>query len=93
MLRTRFTDLLGCTVPMQLAGMGQLSTPRLAAAVADAGGLGMVGVPMRSTTGEIDAMPHWAGESVGAVKRIQPAAEIVRDLTEEAEQLLRTRGT
>jgi nitronate monooxygenase len=44
MLRTRFTDLLGCKVPLQMAGMGQLSTPRLAAAVADAGGLGMVGV-------------------------------------------------
>ncbi len=50
-------------------------------------------VPMRSTTGEIDAMPHWAGESVGAVKRVQPAAEIVRELTEEAETLLRQWGT
>ena len=47
-------------------------------------------VPMRSTTGEIDAMPHWAGESVSAVKRVQPAAEIVRELVEEAESLLRS---
>lgn len=31
--------------------------------------------------------PLWAGESVGAVKRIQPAAEIVEELAAEAERL------
>ena len=48
MLRTRFTELLGCTIPLQQAAIGSLARPRLAAAVADAGGLGMValsGVP------------------------------------------------
>ena len=40
-------------------------------------------------TGAIEAMPHWAGESVAGVKKVQPAAEIVRELVEEAEQLLR----
>jgi NAD(P)H-dependent flavin oxidoreductase YrpB (nitropropane dioxygenase family) len=40
-------------------------------------------------TGAIEAMPLWAGESVGGVKRIQPAGEIVRDLADEAERLLR----
>ena len=44
MLETRFTELLGCTVPVQQAGMGDISSPRLAAAVAEAGGLGMVGL-------------------------------------------------
>jgi nitronate monooxygenase len=46
MLRTRFTELVGCTVPIQLAGMGSLtlSSPRLAPAVANAGGLGLVSV-------------------------------------------------
>jgi len=47
----------------------------------------------RTTTGEIDAMPLWAGESVGGVKRLQPAGEIVRELADEAEALLRTWGT
>ena len=37
-------------------------------------------------------MPHWAGESVGGVKRLQPAAEIVRELAGEAERLLRRWG-
>lgn len=45
MLRTRFTDLVGCSVPIQQAGMGfGLANPRLAAAVASAGGVGMVSV-------------------------------------------------
>jgi nitronate monooxygenase len=39
-------------------------------------------------TGAIQAMPHWAGESVGGVKQLQPAAEIVRELADEAERLL-----
>ena len=42
MLQTKFTELLGCTVPIQQAGMGKLASPALAAAVADAGELGMV---------------------------------------------------
>jgi nitronate monooxygenase len=45
-----------------------------------------VGVPDKTTTGAIGAMSLWAGESVGAVKRVQPAAEIVRELVEEAER-------
>jgi NAD(P)H-dependent flavin oxidoreductase YrpB (nitropropane dioxygenase family) len=43
----------------------------------------------RGTTGTIAAMPLWAGESVGGVTRVQPAAEIVRELASDAERLLR----
>ena len=43
---TRFTELVGCRLPIQLAGMGGVATPELAAAVANAGGLGMLGVPL-----------------------------------------------
>lgn len=42
MITTRFTDMVGCSVPLQQAAIGGLATPALAAAVADAGGLGMV---------------------------------------------------
>jgi len=45
-VRTPFTELVGCRVPIQLAGMGGVVTPELAAAVTNAGGLGMIGVPM-----------------------------------------------
>jgi nitronate monooxygenase len=41
-LQTRFTDMVGCSVPLQQAPIGGAS-PRLTAAVAEAGGLGMVG--------------------------------------------------
>ncbi len=44
-LRTRFTDLVGCDVPIQLAGMGWVSGLDLADAVSAAGALGMVGYP------------------------------------------------
>jgi NAD(P)H-dependent flavin oxidoreductase YrpB (nitropropane dioxygenase family) len=45
--------------------------------------------PSRETTGAVDAMALYAGEGVGAVRRVQPAAEIVRELAEGAERLLR----
>ena len=42
-MRTSFTELVGCSHPVQLAGMGGgVGGPDLAAAVRDAGGLGMV---------------------------------------------------
>jgi nitronate monooxygenase len=40
---TRLTRLVGCRWPVQLAGMPRTSTPELVAAVADAGGLAMLG--------------------------------------------------
>lgn len=46
MLRTPFTDLVGCTVPIQLAPIPDIATVELAAVVADAGALGMIGTPM-----------------------------------------------
>lgn len=44
MIRTSFSELVGCAVPLQLAGMGGvISDVGLAAAVTNAGGLGMLG--------------------------------------------------
>ena len=42
-LHTRICDLFGIEVPIVLAGMGGASTPALAAAVSNAGGLGILG--------------------------------------------------
>jgi NAD(P)H-dependent flavin oxidoreductase YrpB (nitropropane dioxygenase family) len=42
-LRTSFCERLGIDVPVVLAGMGQAATPALAAAVSNAGGLGVLG--------------------------------------------------
>jgi NAD(P)H-dependent flavin oxidoreductase YrpB (nitropropane dioxygenase family) len=47
-IATSFTRLVGATAPIQLAAMPGVSTPELVAAVADAGGLGMLGAPLMS---------------------------------------------
>jgi len=36
--------------------------------------------PTRDSTGAIEAMPFYAGQSAGAVRAIQPAAEIMAEL-------------
>lgn len=46
-LPTRFTELIGCERPIQLASMSGIADARLAAAVSNAGGLGMLGVGRR----------------------------------------------
>jgi nitronate monooxygenase len=45
-LSTPFTELLGCRLPLQQAPMGGVTTPELVAAVAGAGGVGMVPAQM-----------------------------------------------
>src|SRR6476646_2682712 len=47
-MNTRFTELVGCTAPIQLAGMGPICSDELCAAVSEAGGLGMISVAMTS---------------------------------------------
>jgi NAD(P)H-dependent flavin oxidoreductase YrpB (nitropropane dioxygenase family) len=44
--------------------------------------------PHSSMTGEIEALPNWAGQGVGLVTRVQPAAEIVQELVADAERIL-----
>lgn len=46
MLTTRFTELVGCEVPIQQAGMGGVAMPPLVHAVSGAGGVGMLGAVM-----------------------------------------------
>lgn len=46
MLSTRFTELVGCDVPLQQAPMGLISPPGLAHEVARAGGVGSISAPI-----------------------------------------------
>jgi nitronate monooxygenase len=55
MLTTDFTRLVGCTVPIQVAPMGAISTPALVAAGADAGAFPMIGTAGMSPP-QIDAV-------------------------------------
>ena len=59
-------------------GQSETAVPRFGTRVAD-----------RTAPGEVAAMSLYAGESIGDVKRVIPAREIIRELVEEAEQLLR----
>jgi nitronate monooxygenase len=43
--------------------------------------------PFKGFQGHVEAMACYAGQSVGDVKRVQPAAEIVAELVAEAGQL------
>jgi hypothetical protein len=40
------------------------------------------------TTGTLKAMPHWAGESVSGMKNVKPVGAIIKELVDEAEELL-----
>ena len=67
MLRTRFTELVGCPVPIQQAGMGAVSPPALAAAVSNAGGLGMIGTA------------RWGGDTVAGLTWLLDATDALTD--------------
>jgi len=43
-MSNRFTELVGCELPIQLAAMSRIVTPQLAAGVSNTGGLGMLAI-------------------------------------------------
>jgi NAD(P)H-dependent flavin oxidoreductase YrpB (nitropropane dioxygenase family) len=45
--------------------------------------------PHAGDTGAIEALSHWAGQGVALVRKVKPAAEIVREINEDAETILR----
>lgn len=78
----RFTELVGCELPLQQGGHGGVTTVALAVAVAREGALGMLaaaGFPP-------DAVESALTDAVGSVRRTQPAAAaaVVRELIAEA---------
>jgi nitronate monooxygenase len=71
----------GETVGEMRMGAETMPVPRLAAPC-----------PTRDSTGTPEAMALYAGQGVGAVREVRPAAEVVRGLAEGAERLLRDRA-
>jgi NAD(P)H-dependent flavin oxidoreductase YrpB (nitropropane dioxygenase family) len=45
--------------------------------------------PAADAEGDVDAMSLWAGQSVGLVWKVQPAGEIVREISREAQSIIR----
>jgi len=64
-VRTRLTDLLGIRYPIVQAAMGYVSGPRLAAAVSDAGGLGLIASATMSLAELEKAIEETAGLTAG----------------------------
>ncbi|TMI24512.1 enoyl-[acyl-carrier-protein] reductase FabK, partial [Candidatus Bathyarchaeota archaeon] len=61
--------MIGCLVPIQQAGMAALANPELAAAVSEAGALGMVsvgGLPPEKVTRELELVRKRTSRPFGA---------------------------
>src|SRR5882762_3689323 len=68
MLETTFTRLVGCQVPIQLAGMGSILSPELAAAVSNAGALGQItfaGIPVDEAEKRLDRLTSMTTKPFG----------------------------
>src|SRR3989442_2132402 len=74
-VRTRFTELVGCRLPFQLAVLGGVGTLALATAVAKAGGLGMV--PRNVQVPEPGSVALGKGF---LIPYLQPLEEVVEDV-------------
>jgi nitronate monooxygenase len=48
--------------------------------------------PTAAMTGDVEPLPHWAGQGVGLVTREESAADIVHSLVAEAEEVVRSLG-
>ena len=78
MLETAFTRLVGCSVPIQLAGMGSILSPELAAAVSNAGALGQItlaGVDAEDATRRLDRLSSLTSRPFG-VNQLIPYVDI-----------------
>lgn len=47
--------------------------------------------PTPEFTGDFDEMSLLAGESVGQTRKLQPVAEIIREMMQDAEAVIKTR--
>ena len=48
--------------------------------------------PARDASGDIESMNFLAGQSVGLVQEVKPAAEIIREVIEQAAQVFSKRA-
>lgn len=44
--------------------------------------------PFAALEGEIEALPMWSGQGVGLVRKVQPAAKIVREIVDQARAIV-----
>jgi nitronate monooxygenase len=83
-LRTRITELLGTEHPIVQGGMHYVGFAEMAAAVSDAGGLGII----TSHTWEMDAGGWSCGMVVGLIHDIPACRELIERTVAEAERII-----
>ena len=49
--------------------------------------------PYTDVTGDLEGLLNWAGQGVGLIKNILPAANIVKEITEDAVRVLENART
>jgi nitronate monooxygenase len=86
---TRFTELAGCRVPIQQAPMGSVSTPALAVAAADAGGVGSI-TAMGLTAVQLDKiLAGMAAQTTGVLAANFLTGQIDREAVAAAAERVR----
>jgi nitronate monooxygenase len=83
-LTTAFTELADCEVPVQLAPMGPVSTPELAVAVADAGGVGTVTAQWLTGADVDEMLAGMAARTMGVLAANFMTEDIDREAVEAA---------
>ena len=78
-MKTRFTELVGCSLPLQLATLGGVGSVELAAAVAGAGGLAML--PLHLLTPEFDSV-----KGVRGINFTRPERAQTQDISQAAKR-------
>lgn len=81
---TSFTELVGCRVPVQQAPMGSVSTPSLAVAVADAGGVGSITALGQTAAGLDKVLAAMAARTSGVLAANFLTEDIDREAVEAA---------
>jgi NAD(P)H-dependent flavin oxidoreductase YrpB (nitropropane dioxygenase family) len=81
-LNTAITKLLGIQYPIVQGGMQWVAQAELAAAVANAGGLGILSALTQ---------PSWAGQVQGLIHDVPSVSELITRIVLEATGLIETR--
>jgi nitronate monooxygenase len=89
MVTTRFTELTGCSVPVQQAPMGALAGPALVAAVAEAGAVGTLGALGMTADQVVHAIEATRARTSGVLSVNLPTEHVDEDVVLAAAERVR----
>ncbi|MGY1624797.1 NAD(P)H-dependent flavin oxidoreductase [Geodermatophilus sp. SYSU D00965] len=89
MVTTRFTELTGCSVPVQQAPMGQVAGPALVAAVGEAGAVGTLGALGMTAAQVVSAVEATRARTSGVLAVNLPTEDVDEDAVVAAAERVR----